>query len=369
MATTKRVLFLYNGGTIGLVAEDQDGQTVLMPPQDSKIFQNACEPTIAALGKDMEITFEFVTSKDSSNMTPNDWEKLIFRIKKAQDEEGFDGIAIVHGTDTLAYTTTALALALHGREAGKSGLRIPICLTGAQNPIYESGGDGRFNLENLFRTLDEAIERGVADVLLNFWDKVLLGCRSLKMSERKFDAFESPSYPEVGEIDSRGVHLRLPLIHMKKDSSDKLDLAPKFARGVISFELTPGIDPNVVLGFITGGGISGMILKSLGEGNVCSEGQYNMLPVIKQATEEYQVPIFITTKFPGGSMVAAHYEGGVAAIKAGGIPCYDQTDVAVDVKVRWLLGNGIATRSEDLQKAMRTSYAGEVTPPDGSTKG
>ena len=86
MANKKRVLFLYNGGTIGLVAEKHDGQTVLMPPKDSKVFQDACEPTIAALGKEMEITFEFVTAKDSSNMTPNDWEKLIFRIKKAQDE-------------------------------------------------------------------------------------------------------------------------------------------------------------------------------------------------------------------------------------------------------------------------------------------
>ena len=364
MASKKKVLFLYNGGTIGLVSEKQDGQTVLMPPKNSKVFQDACEPTIAALEKDMDITFEFVTSKDSSNMTPNDWEKLIFRVKKAQDEEGYDGVAIAHGTDTLAYTTTALAMALHGREPGKSGLRIPVCLTGAQNPIYESGGDGRFNLENLFRTLDEAIDRGVADVLLNFWDKVLLGCRSLKMSERKFNAFESPSYPEVGEIDSRGVHLRTSLIRLKHDSDGKINLAPKFGRGVISFELTPGIDPNVVLGFITGGGISAMILKSLGEGNVCSEGQYNMLPVIKQATEEYLVPIFITTKFPGGSAVTAHYEGGVAAIKAGGIPCYNHTDVAVDVKVRWLLGNGIASSVDEFRDAMKTNYAGEVTPPE-----
>jgi L-asparaginase/Glu-tRNA(Gln) amidotransferase subunit D len=96
---------------------------------------------------------------------------------------------------------------------------------------------------------------------------------------------------------------------------------------------------------------------------VCSEGQYNLLPVIKQATEEYLVPIFITTKFAGGSAVATHYETGVAAIKAGGIPCYDHTDVAVDVKVRWLLGNGIAARIDDFRTAMKTSYAGEVTPP------
>lgn len=360
---TKKVLFLYNGGTIGQVPEERDGQIILVPPKDSEVFRKACEATIETLKKDMDITFEFVTAKDSTNMTPNDWEKLIFRIKKAQDEENYDGVAIAHGTDTLAYTSTALALALHGRNPEQSGLRIPVCITGAQNPIYEPGGDGRFNLENLFRTLDEAIDNEVADVLVNFWNRVLLGCRTLKLSERKFDAFQSPSYPDIGFIDSSGVHLDINLVKKKQDAADKMSLAPKFGRGVISFELAPGIDPNVVLGFITNGGISAMILKSLGEGNVCNEGQYNLLPVIKQATQDYMVPIFITTKFPGGSAVATHYEVGLEAIKAGGIPCFDHTDVAVDVKVRWLIGNAICSSIEDFKKAMRNSFAGEVTPP------
>ncbi|MBI4159679.1 asparaginase [Candidatus Wolfebacteria bacterium] len=359
----KRILFLYNGGTIGQVPEERNGQIILVPPKDSAIFKTACDPVIQGLGKDIDINFEFVTAKDSTNMTPNDWEKLIFRIKKAQDDEGYDGVAIAHGTDTLAYTATALALALHGKESGKSGLRIPVCVTGAQNPIYASGGDGRFNLENLFRTIDQAINLGIADVLINFWNRVLLGCRSLKLSERRFDAFQSPSYPDVGYIDAHGVRLETNLVRHKKDAAEKFSLAPKFGRGVVSFELAPGIDPNVVLGFITNGGVSAMILKSLGEGNVCSEGQYNLLPVIKQATEEYMVPIFITTKFPGGSAVAAHYEVGLQAIEAGGIPCYDHTDVAVDVKVRWLLGNGIASNIDEHRKAMQTSFVGEMTPP------
>ena len=357
---TKRVLFLYSGGTIGQVPEDRDGQIVLVPPKNSKVFRAACEPTIASLKQKLKIEFEFVTAKDSSNMTPNDWEKLVFRVHKAQ-QEGYDGVAIAHGTDTLSYTATALALALHGRDPRKSGLTIPVCITGAQNPIYEPGGDGRFNLENLFRTLEQAIELEVADVLVTFWDKVLLGCRSLKLSERRFDAFRSPSYPEVGSIDSNGVHINTAIVHMKKDSDSALALAPKFGRGVIGFELAPGVDPNVLLGLITQGGVSAMILKSLGEGNVCAEGQYNLIPVIKQATEEYQVPIFIASKFPGGNAVATHYEVGLAAIRAGGIPCYDHTDVAVDVKVRWLLGNALAARVEDFRKAMNTSYAGEVT--------
>jgi len=99
---------------------------------------------------------------------------------------------------------------------------------------------------------------------------------------------------------------------------------------------------------------------------VCNEGQYNLIPTIKQASEEFMTPIFITTKFVAGGAGAAHYAGGLEVINAGGVPCYDHTDVAVDVKVRWLIGNGICSTIEDFKKAMETSYAGEVTPPNES---
>ncbi len=358
----KKILFLYNGGTIGQITDLRDGQSILVAPKDGKVFQEVCEPILKKFKESMEIDFEIVTTKDSTNMTPNDWEKLIFRIKKAQDEEKYDGVGIAHGTDTMTYTSTALALALHGRNTEKSGLRIPVCITGAQNPIYKQGGDGRFNLENLFRTLEKSIELGIADVLINFWDRVLLGCRTAKASEKNFDAMHSPAYPNVGNIDAAGVNLNTSLLKLRKDASEKMEIAPKFGRGIVSFELAPGIEPSLILGFITGGGISGMILKSLGEGNVCSEGEFNLIPAIKQATHEYMTPIFITTKFTGGNAVATHYEVGHEAIKAGAVACYDHTDVAVDVKVRWLIGNGICSNIEEFQKAMKTSYAGEVTP-------
>ncbi len=360
----KRVLFLYNGGTIGQVAENRDGQIILVSPKDDKEFKGVCSPIIEKFKSRIDIVFELVTTKDSTNMTPNDWEKLIFRIKKAQDEEKYDAVGVAHGTDTLAYTSTALSLALHGKNPGKSGLRIPVCITGAQNPVYQEGGDGRFNLENLFRVLESCMNEGVADVLVNFWSRVLLGSRVLKMSEKKFDAMQSPAFPDVGEIDAYGVELDIALLHKAKDATDKMNVAPKFGRGVVSFELSPGLEPSLILGFITGGGISAMILKSLGEGNVCSEGEFSLLPAIKSAAEEYMTPIFITTKFIGGSSGAGHYETGYEALRAGGIACFDHTDVAVDVKVRWLIGNGICSNIDDFRKSMKIDYAGEVTPQE-----
>ncbi|AJF59579.1 MAG: L-asparaginase [archaeon GW2011_AR10] len=359
----KKILFLYNGGTIGQIPEKRGNQVILVAPKDGKEFRSACQPVLEKFSKEqnLEIDFELVTTKDSTNMTPNDWEKLIFRVKKAQDDEKYDAVGIAHGTDTLVYTATALALALHGKNPEKSGLRIPVCITGAQNPVYEQGGDGKFNLENLFRVLNSSIEEGVADVLVNFWDKVFLGCRTLKTSEKNFDAMESPSYPKVGLIDGTGVHIYKNLLRKKENAEEKLNIAPKFGRGVVSFELAPGIEPSLILGFITSGGVAAMILKSLGEGNVCSEGEFSLLPAIRQSTNEYMTPIFITTKFVGGNAVATHYETGYEALKAGAIACFDHTDVAVDVKVRWLIGNGICSSIEEFRKAMKTSFAGEVT--------
>ena len=359
----KRILFLYCGGTIGQVPQMHGNEVVLTAPKDDAEFRSVCGPIIGKVSTEahVEVTFELVTTKDSTNMTPSDWEKIIFRVKKAQDEESYDAVGIAHGTDTLAYTTTALAFALHGKNPEKSGLRIPVCVTGAQNPVYQQGGDGRFNLENLFRTLIVAMNLGIADVLINFWNRVLLGCRAIKVNEKAFDAFHSPAYPDVGSIDSNGVHLQSDLLRHKKDAGEHIVLAPKFGRGVLSIELAPGVEPTTILSFVVGGGVSALVFKSLGEGNVCSEGEYSLIPAIKQITEEYATPVLITTKFVGGGAGAAHYETGLKAIQAGGIPCFDQTDVAVDVKVRWLLGNAICSDVAGFRKAMATSYAGEVT--------
>ncbi len=357
----KRILFLYNGGTIGQKHVVKEGQLILVPPKDGREFQQVVEPIINKFSKKMDVKFELVTTKDSSNMSPNDWEKLIFRIKRAQEIEKFDGVAIAHGTDTLEFTSTALALALHGPK--KTGLRIPICLTGAQTPIYQEGGDGKFNLENLFLTIDEAIQKGVADVMVNFWNRVLLGCRTIKVSEKDFDAMHSPTYPDVGTIDANGVQIDRKLVRLRENAQQKLTIAPKFGAGVVSIVTTPGTAPDMILGFITSGRVSAVIFRSLGEGNVCSEGEFSLIPVIKHATREHAIPIFITTKHTGGYASSSHYDTGFKAIRAGAISCLDHTDAAVDVKVKWLIGNRLCRDIEAFRKAMRTSFAGEVTEP------
>ena len=119
----------------------------------------------------------------------------------------------------------------------------------------------------------------------------------------------------------------------------------------------PGLEPKIIKYVLDSGLVRALILESLGEGNVCS----NLIPVIKYATSERSIPVFISSQFTGGSANATHYAVGIAAIAAGGIACGDHTASATDVKVRWLLGNNICPTLDSFRTAMRESFAGEVT--------
>ncbi|MCB0344024.1 MAG: asparaginase [Bdellovibrionales bacterium] len=357
-----RVLFLFHGGTIGMRLKVKGEHHYLVPPEDAEDFRAACESSLACFHGALDITFEYVTAKDSTNVVPDDWERLAMRVERAQDEEGYDAVAIAHGTDTLGYSATALALALNGPGPETRWLKIPVVLTGAQNTIYQVGGDGRFNLENQFRTVLAALEAGVADVLVNFWHRVLLGCRTTKVTERNFDAMRSPAFADVGVIDAFGVHLDKALLARRPEGNEwSSSLAPKFGRGLLALEVAPGLEPDLLRRMLGAGGISSLILKSLGEGNVCSKGTFSLVPVVEYATRELRIPVFMTSQFSGGSASGEHYEVGVAAVEAGAIPCYDHTSIASEVKVRWLMGNGLCTTIEDYTRAMATNFAGEVT--------
>ena len=363
----KKILFLYCGGTIGQMPQKRmiSGveRDILCPPDDASSFENACQSILKEVKEtsDMDIHFEVFTTKDSSNMQPQDWQAIAERIQRAQDDESYQAVGIAHGTDTMAYTSTALALALHGSDPEKSGLAIPVVLTGSQNSIHVQGGDGAFNLQNMFRVIDTCINAQVADVLLSFWSRVLLGSRVVKVSERDFDAFRTPGYPDVGTINSFGVTVRSDLTKQRSDASYRMWLAPAFSEEVISFDIVPGLKPEVVMKALEGQKVKAVILKSLAGGHIPTEGDYSFADFIRTLTEEKDLPVIISTRFINGFVGSSPYEVGVAAIEAGGIPGLDHTSVAVEVKTRWLVANEVCSSVEGFQKAFSTSFAGEVT--------
>jgi L-asparaginase len=331
-------------------------------PQDSLDFQRTTERLLEGFEDQFAVTFRHITNKDSCNVHPRDWTNLATLVHAAQ-EEGYHAVAITHGTDSLQYTATALALALHGTNPAAQALRIPVVLTGAQNSIYAKGGDGEFNLVNLFRTIQSALSLGVADVLINFWDLVLLGCRAVKVNERKFRAFESPAYPAVGIVNAYGVELNPALLRRISSTAEGV-IAPHFAaHGVISVDIEPGFDVDGFRAILETGHFRAAILQSMGDGNIPTEPPSDLLPLIRHASERLKIPIFLTVKTDGATASGQHYDVGIGAVEAGAIPCFDHTSSAVAVKVRWLIANGVCRNIPEFSAAMATNFAGEVTVP------
>jgi L-asparaginase len=360
VSVRNKVLILGYGGTIAMVPDEQG---VLKP---AKSIEEMVEmvPTL----KDMaEVDLVQLENKDSTNITPKHWKRLTRRIEDQLRKREYQGIIVTHGTDTLAYTAGAVALAL-GR-----GLKIPIVFTGSQKPLVEPGTDARSNLENAMQTVIQAEKEGIAEVMITFADKVLRAARAIKISESKFQAFESPAYPPLATIDATGVHFAS---HALTRTGYPLEVKPEFNRHVVTLDLVPGLNPNIVKSIIRSENCRGLLLKSLGAGNVPSEGAYSLLPVIQEATTKYNIPVLVATKFVGGITHMEMYEPGKKALDMGAIPTGDMTDVMSQVKLMWLLrtqtnlGRHKRQRSggfhneidlDKIRSLVSTNYVGEIT--------
>lgn len=182
----KKIKILGLGGTITMIPDPSTG--VLKPAKNVKEISNL----IPFLGKIGDITFQEIENIDSTNINPNHWTKLAKKV--AEIYQDCDGIIITHGTDTMAYTASALSLAL-GR-----GLKISVVFTGSQLPLVACGTDARFNLESAVKTIIQASNENIAEVMIVFSDRVLRANRTIKTSEAKFPAFDSPAFPHLAEI-------------------------------------------------------------------------------------------------------------------------------------------------------------------------
>lgn len=329
------------GGTIAMVP---DTTGVLRPAKSIEEIL-AIVPSIKEMA---DVTVRQLINLDSTNLNPNHWVTLIDAI--SAEHENYDAIIVTHGTDTMAYTASAISFAL-GR-----GLKKPIIFTGSQLPLVDHGTDARFNLENSIKVALQAIEENIAEVMIVFDDYVLRANRTIKTSESKFRAFDTPAFPHLGSITAVGVAFG-PLT-LKADPSIPLEIKKDFAEGVLAVELYPGIQPELIRPSLELGNCKALLLKSLGAGNVPSEGQYSLLPLIRYATEERNIPVLVSTKFTGGNTYMEIYEPGKLALDAGAIPTGDLTDVAAQVKCMWALKSWDRSK-EEFKNIMLTSFVGE----------
>lgn len=339
----KNILLIIYGGTISMVVKDNK-----VVPAENIDDINRLLPSIKDVAN---LEMHVLANKDSTNVNHEDWTKIAYHI--FQNKDAYDGFIITHGTNTMAYTASALSLAL-GADFPK-----PVVLTGSQLPLTVYGNDARFNFENAVKTVVVAAEEHINEVMIVFSDVVLRGGRSLKISESAFRAFASPAFPPIADITSTGIHFNYNAKRLSEER--EINLRPHFTPGVLSIDLTPGQLPDLFEAIVSTGKCKGIILKSHGAGSVPTEGSYNFLSFIDRTVHQYKVPVVISTKFIGGnSYKEVNDECAVLAVEAGAIPSGDLTDVMTEVKLMWILSQG-ANNIPDVRAGILREYSGEIT--------
>ncbi|MFA5136416.1 MAG: asparaginase [Patescibacteria group bacterium] len=351
-----------HGGTIGM--EEvlyPDGAKVRMPARGAKDLLKKISKSVKEKTRFTYTDFENV---DSSNLNPFHWSKLAQKIAKIQQEKITDAVIVTHGTDTMAYHTSAISLAF-----GKN-LTLPVIFTGSQKPQGQAGSDATLNLEEAIMAAKQAISLRLSRVLLVFNNKVFLGSRVVKVNESRFDAFDSPAFPLLGEFVSDGITwspVAEAMALSDKKIKKKTEIMPDFDFNVVTIEITPGLNPLFPRAILETGACMGLILKSFGAGNVPDTDysyiaqKTNLIPLIREATNKYKIPVLVTTQFMNGSTNIDQYGPGKAALSAGALETKDMTHTMAAVKLMWLLGQSDNKTLESVRQGMLENVIDEVS--------
>ncbi|WP_443936541.1 asparaginase [Pedobacter sp. MW01-1-1] len=335
-----KILIIYTGGTIGMVNDPTNG--VLVPFNFQQIKDNV--PELSRLNYHLDV-HSFNPVLDSSNMDPEVWKTIGELIYK--EYEVYDGFVILHGSDTMAFTASALSFMLENLDK-------PVVLTGSQLPIGQIRTDAK---ENLITALEIAAtkENGkalVPEVCIYFDSQLFRGNRSLKYNSEKFEAFRSPNYPVLAEA---GVHLQFNKNAILKAPTEKLKLRTKFNSNIGVLKLYPGITPQAVQA-ITESKVDAIILETFGSGNT-STAQW-FIDSLRAAIENGKIIIDIS-QCKKGTVQLGRYETSRELLKMGVLSGYDLTFEATVTKLMYVMGLGVS--HEESRRLMELSLCGELT--------
>ena len=326
----KKILLLTTGGTIASVPGGEG-----LEPHRSGVMERELEQ----LRTYYEISVLDVMCLDSSNITPEEWKAIARAV--FENRAGFDGIVVSHGTDTMAYTASAVTFML-------PNIDLPVVFTGSQLPLADMLSDGPDNL----RTAFAMAASGKPGVFLAFDRKVMLGCRAVKVRASGFSAFESVNARYAAQVSNLGLVVDKETLPVSAGEPKLLD---EISRNVFLLKLTPGLNP-AVFDMLAAMGYKGIVIEAFGLGgvNVLHKG----LRGIRRAVED-GISVVVTTQCLYDSSNLQVYQVGNKLLELGVIQGRDMTSEAAMTKLMWAIGQGM--EPEEIADLFAKNLAGEVT--------
>lgn len=330
----KRILLLTTGGTIAA----SEGEEGLEPSiNSSRLYES-----VSSVSDYYDVDKKDLMCLDSSNIQPEEWQQIARSISESCGD--YDGIVITHGTDTMAYTSSALSYML--RNIG-----IPVVLTGSQLPITHPLTDAKENLHCAF----SMAAGGVPGVFVAFNRKVMLGTRTVKIRTMGIDAFESVNYPNVAKVGARGLEIdrsTVPAVTGGFVLKDRLD------PNVFLLKLIPGLNPGIFK-LLSSMRFRGIVIEAFGAGGLHFIRR-NLISELRAVVDEGIAVVVSSQCLYEGSDFSI-YQAGRKALAGGGIlQSYDMTTEAAVTKLMWCLGQTETGEDMDISELFLTSVAGEL---------
>ena len=333
----KKICLIYTGGTVGMVKSERG----YVPDHERFREELAAIPDLhAADAPDYDVVV-FDPLLDSSDIAVHEWNKMGRTIAERYDD--YDGFVVLHGTDTMVYSASALSFMLEG-------LNKPVIFTGSQIPLYEMRSDGR---DNIVTAMMIAAEGRVREVGLYFGGKLLRGCRATKSSSDALEAFESPNAPPLAEAGIRIRYLQDPEGAVPKGQFRCQELSD-IPIGVI--KVFPGIQFEVFEQVMTDK-LKGVVLETFGTGNVPSS-QEALLHIIAKAHKSGSV-IVARSQCAQGQVLLGTYAASRALVDIGAAAGGDMTTEAALTKLYYLFSKGLS--AAEVKRQIEMNLRGELS--------